>query len=606
MYFFGKQRSNKASSHLILMGFVIAMVVFAAIIHLVINAFLILTGETHSIFYSAPQTKVVVGIIWLVILAGCYFRYLDVKAGGAALAKRFGATAANNRGRFSQDKVVLDVVNEMAIASSTPKPDVFILESEHNINAFVVGSNEKNRAIVLTRGAIDQLDRDELQAVVGHEFGHIAQGDIPINMRLLILLGGLLAIDEIGQLYMGRDWRTEWHMGTLIGLPLRVLGSVGVLSAKLIRAAFSRRREFLADASAVQYCRNPVAMASALAKARDENDGEAIHSRHADELAHLCFQGEHIKTWFKRVFSTHPPIQDRIDEIDPHFATKQRAAAKKSESVTESAPLPWQQPLTREVGTNKGELPDAVKLMISDTPSCLAILFALFASESAPKRDEYFNAIGFAYTPLFSAQVKHVFSTISQDLEAHRPEILDYTTSRLRNEVKLENRQRLMMNLERLLVVEGEFDLINYATAQLVRRQLDVEFPVVDQLAGKEGEVAAQSNVKSFDSMGEELAVLISLMVEASGAPLEKLEGEYKKALSCYTAAEHTRRSSTDPGIYKELENAFQTLYVQPKAVRHSFVQHCVEIVHSDGHVAKAEDALINLFAASLDCDVAA
>ncbi len=606
MYFFGKQRSSKASSHVFLFGFVVAMIMFMLVAHVAVNAFSLLLGYTDSMYVSSPQAKAIVAIIWFAVIAGSYFRYLDVRKGGSALARRFGATMASDKGRFPDENRLHNVVSEMAIAASCPRPEIYILTNEHTINAFVVGSKEEDRAIVVSQGALDRLDREELQAVVGHEFGHIAHGDIPINMRLLILLGGLLAIDEIGQLYTGKDWRRDWHIGYLLGLPLRLLGSVGVLTANLIRAAFSRQREFLADASAVQYSRNPLAMASALAKVRDQNDDEPMQSRHSGELAHLCFQVGSVQTWFSRFFSSHPAIQKRIDEIDPHFATKERALQRREAPKAEGVSLAWQQPVTRESGATRGALPDSVALMVNDTPSCLAVLFAVFASDAPGKREDYYNAIGFAYTPLLSAQVKHVVTSLSADLDEHRTSIISYATDRLRKEVLLENRQKLMKNLERLLVVEGEFDLINYAIAQLIRRQLDVEFLVIDQLAEKEGELATQTNVKTFDSMGAEFALLLSLMIEASGAPSEKLEEYYSGALRCYTKVKHPRRSGSEPGIYKELEKAFQTLYVQPQNIRDAFVQHCVEIMHQDGHVARAEDSVIGLFAASLDCNLVA
>ena len=606
MYFFGKQRSSKASSHILLVGFVVAMFLFMVAAHIAVNAFSVLLGYSDSMYASSPQAKAIVTVIWFAVLAGSYFRYLDVRKGGSALAKRFGATPASDQGKDSDQKRLCNVVSEMAIAAACPKPDVFVLTQEHSINAFVVGSHERDRAIVVSQGALDKLDREELQAVVGHEFGHIAHGDIPINMRLLVLLGGLLAIDEVGQLYTGKDWRQNWHIGYLLGLPLRLLGSIGVLTATLIRSAFSRQREFLADASAVQYSRNPLAMASALAKVRDQNSDDAIHSRHAGELAHLCFHAGSVQTWFSRLFSSHPAIQKRIDEIDPHFATKERALQRHEEAASEGDSHAWQQPVTREFASSGDPLPVSVELMINDTPSCLALLFAVFASDVPGKREDYYNAIGFAYSPALAKQVRHVVSNLSEDLENHKTTIISNVTETLRKEVQLENRQKLMINLERLLVVEGKFDVINYAIAQLIRRQLDVEFPVVNQLAEKEGELAAQTNVKRFDSMGAEFALLLSLMVEASGAPADQLEDQYAAALRCYTRAKHPRRSGSEPGISKELEEAFQTLYVQPQSIRDAFVQHCVEIMHQDGHIARAEDTVISLFAASLDCDLVA
>ncbi len=606
MHFFGKQRKSRANSHVLYLGFVLAMTLFMLVVHLGVNAFSMMLGETDTLFASSVQAKVMVGLIWFAVLSGCFFRYLDVRAGGPALARRFGADFASEDRRFSNDKVLHNVVSEMAIAASCEKPEVFVMRDQDSINAFVVGSidESKPKALILTQGALDQLDREELQAVVAHEFGHIANGDIPLNMRMLVVLGGLLAIDEIGQILTPKE---TMHFGIFVGIPMRVLGSVGVLVATLIRSEFSRQREFLADASGAQYSRNPLALASALTKIRDEGDGCTLYSTHAAELAHLCFHARK-PGWITRLFSSHPPIQKRIDEIDPYFSTKKRISEREQKLNDDGdVSLAWEQPVTREhFASASAALPDRVSLLIADTPSCLAALFAIFASDSPIKRDEYIEAISFAYSPLFAEQVKHTLDSMPVELEQNKPAILEHVTHRLRENVQKENRQRLVLNLERLLVVEGEFNLLNYASAQLVRRQLDVEFPVVEQLADKHGQCASRTNVKTFDEMSEDFALLLSLMVESSGARTEVLDAEFAKVLKFYTQQNHPRRVGSEPGLHKDLERAFQTLYVQPKPVRQAFVQHCVEIMHYDGHVASAEEALIDLFAASLDCDVIA
>ncbi len=604
MYFFGKQRDAAANSRILSLAFLLSLVLFAVVVHFAVNAFSMILGDTQSLFESTLQAKVMVGIIWLAVLLGCIFRYMDVRAGGPALAQKFGATAASDTRRFSNEKVLMNVVNEMAIAASCPVPETFVLRSQYSINAFVVGSlsDEKPKALVVTQGAIDQLDREELQAVIGHEMGHIAHGDIPVNMKMLILLGGLLAIDEVGEKLMPKG---ILHIGFIVGFALKMLGFIGVMVASLLRAAFSRQREFHADASAVQYSRNPLAMASALSKVRDSIDSE-LHSHYAGELAHLCFHSCNISV-LDRFMSSHPPLQSRIDEIDPYFSTKKRAQARLEEQRPDTGvSLAWQTPVLKEGLLDPQTLPDRVSLMLYDTPSCLAALFAVFASNMPTKRAEYLDAVAFTYNPLFAEQVAHLLQEIPYELQEHKSAIVSFATERLRDKVQLENRQRLMLNLERLLMVEGEYNILNYASAQLVRKQLDVEFPLVDKLAGDEGGVASQSNVKTFDEMGSEFALLLSLMVESSGASEEILDKEFSKVLKFYTESEHTRRSMNDPGIHNELEQAFQTLYVQPKSVRQAFVQHCVEIMHHDGHVARAEQALIGLFAASLDCDLVA
>jgi len=160
-----------------------------------------------------------------------------------------------------------------------------------------------------------------------------------------------------------------------------------------------------------------------------------------------------------------------------------------------------------------------------------------------------------------------------------------------------------MLKLERLLATDDHYDLMSYATLQLVRRKLDVEFPVIETLADSEHDGAEARLAKNFDSMGAEFALLLSLMLETSGAKPEQLEADFKRVLTCYTQSDYPRRTAEEAGIIEELEDAFQTLYVQPKPIRLAFVQHCVEIVRSDGHVARAEVALLELFAAALGCE---
>jgi len=138
---------------------------------------------------------------------------------------------------------------------------------------------------------------------------------------------------------------------------------------------------------------------------------------------------------------------------------------------------------------------------------------------------------------------------------------------------------------------------------QLLRRKLGVEFPVIETLADNDADCAEARLAKNFDSMGEEFALLLSLMVETSGAPSEELEDQFKRVLKCYTQKEYPRRNAAEVGIITELETAFQTLYVQPKPIRLAFVQHCVEIIRNDGHIARAEAVLLELFAASLGCE---
>jgi len=284
MDFFGLQDSRKKQSAILLLFFIVAMLAMAIVVHVVATLVSLPLGKEISLTQPSTPAKAFIVLIWLTCLMGCFFRILDVKAGGVALAKRFGAFEASTSGRYRSEHVLLDIVAEISVASACTEPRVFVLHGEHAINAFVVGGFSGKEALVVTQGALDKLDRDELSAVVAHEFGHISQGDIPVNMRLLVALGGLNAIDEVGRLLMVENdtGQVLAQPGVIVGFVLRVIGSIGVFFGRLFRAAFSRQREYLADACAVQFTRNPEHVASALTKVRDEHDDQGIHSVHAN------------------------------------------------------------------------------------------------------------------------------------------------------------------------------------------------------------------------------------------------------------------------------------------------------------------------------------
>lgn len=613
MDFFGRQALKRHHSHLLLVGFVVAMSGMGLVIHAVVASLSFLLGETDSFSQPSTPALALIALVWLTILAGGFFRALDVRAGGAVLARRFGAVHASDRSRHEQEKQLLNIVAEISIAASTPQPDVYVLRHETSINAYVLGNERSRYVIVVSQGALDAFDREELQAVVAHEFGHISNGDLPLNMRLLIVLGGLMAVDEVGRLLVGDDPNDQAHPGVIVGFLLCALGSVGVFFGSLIRAAFSRQREYLADATAVQFTRNPFALASALYTVQQHQQEPALHSAHVKELAHLCFQSGKSLPWYKRLLASHPAMQLRIDVIDPHFLVKQRKAKasdeRRSTTMASDAAdggggiaggLPAATVLSPIA---VGGLSDHVTLLLSGESNCLAGLFALFASTDSNKQRDYLNAISFGFNAQFSNQVKQLLSRIPDELGNNQLPIIEHTTDALKHSLSYENRQRIVTKLERLLSVSGEYNLMNYATMQLIRRKLAVEYPVVEDVASQRTPVAQGRRVKTFDAMGSEFALLLSLMVESSGAPAAVLDEEFERVLKCYTQSYYPRRTGNETGIVDELEAAFQTLYVQPKSIRQAFVQHCIEIMQHDGIAVGAERSLLDLFAASLGCE---
>lgn len=280
-------------------------------------------------FWSALPWKaisitslVLILVISIVILS----KQAELSKGGRVVAQALGGELLIKANANEQQKVLLNVVAEMAIAAGVPVPPVYLLP-EKSINAFAAGYSPADAVIGITQGCLDLLSRDELQGVVAHEFSHILNGDMRMNIRLIALLHGILFIGHAGYYLLRSSGRSTTVLssgrssknngGGLLGLALglMVLGYLGSFFGNLIKAAVSRQREFLADASAVQFTRNPQGIAGALKAIGAASVGSRVQNPNADEMSHLFF-GEAISRWTS-LFATHPPLAERIKKIEP-------------------------------------------------------------------------------------------------------------------------------------------------------------------------------------------------------------------------------------------------------------------------------------------------
>lgn len=291
-------------------------------------AFWLGTGQDGEpsplLFWEVLPTELTLAIVLGIlgaITAATLFQYFRLRGdGGARIAEDLGGTLISHSTTNQFEKRALNVVEEMAIASGIPVPPVYVL-NEAGINAFAAGHSPETAVIGLTRGCIESLTRDELQGVVAHEFSHIFHGDMKINMRLVALLFGILFIALIGEFILRsarfRTSSSKNNGGAIIifGLIVFILGYCGVFFGNLIKAAVSRQREFLADASAVQYTRNPEGIAGALKKIGLQ--GSELTDSHASQFSHMYFsRGARSLV---SLFATHPPLEDRITRIEPSW-----------------------------------------------------------------------------------------------------------------------------------------------------------------------------------------------------------------------------------------------------------------------------------------------
>jgi len=274
--------------------------------------------EPRLLLWIAGGTVLLVG-------AASLLKISELGAGGDVVAKALGGRRLDPSARNDTERKVLNVVEEMSIASGVPVPDVYLLDNESRINAFAAGFKPEHAVIGITRGTAELLSRDELQGVVAHEFSHILNGDMRLNIRLIGILHGILVIGLLGGMltrvafYTGGSSRRGGGAIPMfaLGASLFVIGYVGVFFGRLIKAAVSRQREFLADASAVDFTRHPDGIGGALKKIGGSSGAARLRSPKAEQFSHLYF-GQGIRTLWG-AFATHPPLEDRIRRIEPRW-----------------------------------------------------------------------------------------------------------------------------------------------------------------------------------------------------------------------------------------------------------------------------------------------
>ena len=405
MDFFARQAATRRQSRWMVFLFILAVIAIVIAIDLVVvTAVAILSVQDDGGLLASPElslsryplaalfsTVVVLGTIGISSLA----RTVSLAAGGGKVAEQLGGTRVGADTTDPLKQRLRNVVEEMAIASGVPVPQVYVLEREAGINAFAAGYSPANAAIAVTRGALVNLNRDELQGVIAHEFSHVLNGDMRLSTRLIGLLFGLTVIAMIARTILrlaprgggsGKKGGGGIAVIFLAALLVLALGWIGLFFGRLIQAAVSRHRESLADASAIQFTRDPQGLRNALVKIGALGAGSRFVDADAEEVAHLLF-AEGIR----RAFATHPPLVERIREIDPHFqpaefdAVRQRMGETRAMAEEEAALEA--QPAARRGGPLEGAIalaPAAVAGLVAN-PGTEHVLKAQLVLESLPE-----------------------------------------------------------------------------------------------------------------------------------------------------------------------------------------------------------------------------
>lgn len=327
MDFFEHQDKARKSTKILVFYFVIAVACIIASVY--IASLLIFHGTQSQPRPGDPVRElvlwdpelflyVVLGTLGVVTIGSLYIT-AALARGGSAVAESLGGRLISPNTPHPDERKLRNVIEEMAIASGVPVPKVYVLDDEEGINAFAAGHSPSDAAIGVTRGCMTLLTRDELQGVIGHEFSHILNGDMRLNLRIMGVIFGIVCLAVIGRVLIYSRGGRDRNPLMLLGFALIVIGGIGVFFGRLIQAALSRQREFLGDASSVQFTRNPAGLSGALQKIGGA--GSRVESAHAGEASHMFF-GNGLGNPFLGMLATHPPIEERIRAIDPGWDGK--------------------------------------------------------------------------------------------------------------------------------------------------------------------------------------------------------------------------------------------------------------------------------------------
>ena len=349
------------------------------------------------------------GVALIVIIGGSLLRIAELSKGGGAIAERLGGRLLTANTADLAERRYLNVVQEMALASGLPVPLCYVIDGDETINAFAAGNSPQDAAVGVTRGALRNLTRDELQGVIAHEFSHIGNGDMKLNLRIIGAIAGLTALAQLGYIF----FRLAGHVRgknsapialgmVLVGVVVLLIGSGGILFGKIIQASVSRQREYLADASAVQFTRNPLGLASALKKVAGLSGAQREASSAELEAQHMFFAGS--AGFLESLFSSHPPIDERIRRVDPAFdghipdvtpvavTDAEPVSGLSGRAVVTPPPLPTP---ARAVPTDlqiqdsvgfRGVIPGALREASEDPVSAMAVVLGLILRNDPTQR----------------------------------------------------------------------------------------------------------------------------------------------------------------------------------------------------------------------------
>lgn len=564
----------------------------------------------------------VAAVIIGVVVLGALYKQVQLSAGGKVVAESLGGRLLNLSAGNADERRLLNVVEEMALASGSPVPPVYVLE-DGSINAFAAGLTPRDAVIGITRGAIEQLDRNELQGVIAHEFSHIHHGDMLLNTRLTALLHGMLLLGLIGGMLL-RGW-SETSSGIRIssrsssndkngggsvvllvigaGVVLYVLGYVGTFFGQLIKASVSRQREYLADASAVQFTRDPSTIAGALKKIGGNPLGALLSAPRAAEFSHLYFGDGVGSSWF----DTHPPLKDRIRRVDPgwdgrypKFEPRLDVALMNKDAWTAAVTGQPYQPSAVEVAVAAVGAPTVAHLQEArstlqrlderlqraahDSEGAQALVYGLLLDSEPGLRARQLEAIKQRLNLSLALQLDLLEESLLRLDPGQRLPLLDLAMPALK---QLDTKAFLAVreNMALLIKTDGKVNLLEWTLLRIIERNLRPG-------SGKIGNVA-------LADLSDACATLLSFLARVGETSDLQTEQAFADA---WNGLPFAPRPLPAAATLRDLETALKQLEHLRPLQKPQLLKAMARCVEHDGQITAGEAELMRAVADILDC----
>lgn len=646
MNFYARQAEARQQTRRLVLLFILAVLAVTAAVNLVVLTLVAsIEGSgprlPDGLWLAAhPGAIIAISLVVLAVIgvASLYKSMALRGGGGGVVARDLGATRID-RSDDPLRRRLFNVVEEMAIASGVPMPEVYVLEQEAGINAFAAGHSPANAAVAVTRGALEKLNRAELQGVIAHEFSHVLNGDMRLNTQLIGVVFGLLVVALIGRTVIRHVPRRSGRKGgagliVLAALAVMLLGYIGVFFGRMIQAAVSRQRERLADASAVQFTREPQGLKGALVKIGAHEYGSRLANARTEEVAHMLFA-----SGMSRAFATHPPIEERIRALDPSFDPQEFARVRFEEAPSADA-TPAQRPGpdprvagvvsgvitdpptaiaaqaaatagvtgtiaqpanvadrvgnpgTREVAAARvvaRSLPTAIIRQLDAPGRAVATLFALLLDPKPEHRQRQLDALRERHGSQSSESIAAVHAELGQLEPSQRLPMLGGVFPALRR-LPREERQRILDSLNRLILLDGRIEIFEYCLATLARMYLRDEL-----------DPAARAGSLTLDRTSPELQTVFSTLAQHGAQDETQARRAYELGMH-HLLPGHRPPYQPVAGWPRAMDRALLCLDRLRPAAKEQLIEALVKTIGHDGRITLAEAELLRTICAVLHC----